>query len=82
MGFIKDRSFHQVVATIGCGGAERRWRVVAGGIMGRSCTTTRMGCPIACGHLILVMRAHLDALDHGSVGCGLDLVEADADNRE
>jgi hypothetical protein len=46
------------------------------------CTTTRLGCPIACGHLILVMRAHLDALDHGSVGCGLDLVEAGPDNRE
>jgi hypothetical protein len=29
-----------------------------------------------------VMRAHLDALDYGGVGCGLDLVEADADNRE
>jgi hypothetical protein len=30
----------------------------------------------------LVMRAHLDAVDHGSVGGGLDLAGADADNRE
>jgi hypothetical protein len=34
------------------------------------------------GHLILVMQAHLGALDHGGVGCGLDLAEIGLHNRE
>jgi hypothetical protein len=28
----------------------------------------------------LVMRAHLEALDHGGMGCGLDVVEIGLDN--
>ncbi len=38
--------------------------------------------PSAGGHLILVMRAHLGALDHGGVDCGLDLIEIGQHNRE
>jgi hypothetical protein len=29
-----------------------------------------------------VMRAHLNALDHGDVDCGLDLIEIGQHNRE
>jgi hypothetical protein len=37
--------------------------------------------PLAGGHLILVMRAHLGALDHG-MDSGLDLIEIGQHNRE
>ena len=55
---------------------RERWRPEASW----AARVPRLAC--ARGHLILVMRAHLDAVDHGSVDWGLDLVEIGPDNRQ